>query len=600
MKHILFHLFPRSRSPSREAWRSPSIHRSIVHGIESTLRSNGWSSGNPMNHHHSTPRSLRDRSFVIIMREKNAMNMKFFVCACALAFVSRASVTSAFVSPSGRLRDRAIDVDAFMGERDVETPTRVEIQANARMNDIENREDDAFAAAAGYFALNSTRDAHLFYTFWPARTNARDAPLLIWLTGGPGCSSELALLYENGPYALTKELKLMRREYGWDVAANVIFVDSPVGTGFSYSTSRKDAARDEVVVANDLLEFLQEFLLARPELADNEVFVTGESYAGHYVPAFAHRIYESIKNKEGPVLINLVGIAIGNGLTDPAIQYAAYADYALGNDIVSAKAARLAQAKFPACREAIEACVNAPSSTSKKENRATCENAVDVCEDIPEILLEDAAQRNSGQSLNVYDIRKSCQGDLCYDFSLAEEYLNKPEVQKALGVNKPWSMCDNQVHADMMGDWMNDYEPMIPPMLEAGIRVMIYAGESDFICNWLGNLRWLRAMEWSGKEGFNAAHAYPFVIEPGASSDVVGGEVREFENLSFVKVSQAGHMVPMDQPRNALVMIQRFIKGVPIARGADSVEASDRGVEVTTKTTTTQVPRRAAESIAVA
>ena len=513
--------------------------------------------------------------------------------ACALATTTLMMVMGArpvvgLVSSSGRLRDSPIDIDALVrGER---------------TEGVQKSDVDPLAAAAGYFKLNSTADAHMFYTFFPMRDasvgDARDAPLVIWLTGGPGCSSELALLYENGPYELGEDMKLKQREYGWDVAANVIFVDSPVGTGFSYSSSRKDAARDEVVVANDLLEFLQEFLLTRPELADNEVFVTGESYAGHYVPAFAHRIYESIQNNEGPVLINLIGLAIGNGLTDPAIQYGAYADYSIGNDIVSSEAAEAAKKKFPECRVAIEKCVNAPQWASKKSTREKCLSAVELCEAIPEILLQDAAARNGGEALNVYDIRKSCQGDLCYDFSRAEEYLNRPDVQKALGVNKPWAMCDNQVHSDMMGDWMNDYEPMIPPMLESGIRVMIYAGESDFICNWLGNLRWVRAMDWSGKDGFNAAHAYPFVIDSAGSSDVVGGEVREYENLSFVKISQAGHMVPMDQPRNSLVMIQRFIKGVPIARGMDDTKVDS--VEVTSGASV-KAPRRSAErSIVVA
>jgi serine carboxypeptidase-like clade IV len=508
--------------------------------------------------------------------------------ACALASTMLcARPVDALVSSSGRLRDAPIDIDALV---------HGDASERARANDA-----NPLAAAAGYFKLNSTNDAHMFYIFFPIRSqpddeesvDARDAPLVIWLTGGPGCSSELALLYENGPYELGEDMKLKQREYGWDVAANVIFVDSPVGTGFSYSSSRKDAARDEVVVANDLLEFLQEFLLTRPELADNEVFVTGESYAGHYVPAFAHRIYESIQNDEGPVLINLIGLAIGNGLTDPAIQYGAYADYSIGNDIVSAKAAEDATKKFPECRVAIEQCVNAPKWATKKSTREKCLNAVELCEAIPEILLEDAAERNGGEALNVYDIRKSCQGDLCYDFSRAEEYLNRPEVQKALGVNKPWAMCDNQVHSDMMGDWMNDYEPMIPPMLESGIRVMIYAGESDFICNWLGNLRWVRAMDWSGKDGFNAAHAYPFVTDTAGSSDVVAGEVREYENLSFVKVSQAGHMVPMDQPRNSLVMIQRFIKGVPIARGMD--DSKDASVKIASDVSVQKAPRRAAE-----
>ena len=113
-------------------------------------------------------------------------------------------------------------------------------------------------------------------------------------------------------------------------------------------------------------------------------------------------------------------------------------------------------------------------------------------------------------------------------------------------------------------------------MLEGGIRAMIYAGENDFICNWLGNLRWVKAMEWSGQKGFNGESPQPFVVDQAGETDVIGGEVREYGLLSFVKISQAGHMVPMDQPRNALTMIERFVQGASIARGEKPVASETR------------------------
>lgn len=441
-----------------------------------------------------------------------------------------------------------------------------------------------YAASSGYFALNGTNDAHLFYTLFERRNAVVDAsasPLIVWLTGGPGCSSELASLYENGPYALERrgeDAVLTRRAHAWNDAGHLLYVDSPVGTGFSYSSSRRDAARDEVVVAEDLLLFLYAFFLRRPDLADVPVFVTGESYAGHYVPAFAHRIFVANQKEDGPVRINLRGVAVGNGLTDPEIQYGAYADFSLGNDIVSADAAEKAMKAYPGCRKAIEACA---AGGSGKANRATCVKAVDECQTIPETLLEDAASRLGGKQMNVYDIRKTCDAALCYDFSDAERWLNRPDVQKALGVNKKWEMCDSRVHADLMGDWMHAYvDGYIPPLLEAGIRVMIYAGDQDFICNALGNERWVKAMRWTGQEEFNAARTEPFVVSSDDGDDIVGGSVREAGQLSFVKVGNAGHMVPMDQPRNGLTMIQRFVNGEPIARGATPERSAPRRAAV--------------------
>jgi serine carboxypeptidase-like clade 4 len=153
----------------------------------------------------------------------------------------------------------------------------------------------------------------------------------------------------------------------------------------------------------------------------------------------------------------------------------------------------------------------------------------------------------------------------------------------------------------MMADWMRDLEPVIPPMLEAGVRVMVYAGEDDFICNWVGNRRWVRAMRWSGAEAFVATRAEPFVVD-----GVTGGEVIEAGALAFVKMSQSGHMVPMDQPKNALAMLDRFVRGVPIAGepwtgrgccgsgfGDEGGDEAGRKITLGGKTTSSE-PRRAA------
>jgi hypothetical protein len=139
--------------------------------------------------------------------------------------------------------------------------------------------------------------------------------------------------------------------------------------------------------------------------------------------------------------------------------------------------------------------------------------------------------------LNIYDVHKKCVGSLCYDFSLAQKFLNDPAVRSSLGVgDRKWEMCSGKVHEDMMADWMRNLEPTIPPMLEGGLRVMIYAGENDFICNWLGNHRWVKAMEWSGRAAFNAAMPEPFVVD-----GTTAGDVTELEgSLSFVKVSESG------------------------------------------------------------
>mmetsp|Transcript_30744 Transcript_30744/g.76505 ORF Transcript_30744/g.76505 Transcript_30744/m.76505 type:complete len:546 (+) Transcript_30744:27-1664(+) len=430
----------------------------------------------------------------------------------------------------------------------------------------ENKEaDGAFTApptpfehAAGYFALNRTSAANMFYFYFKSRGDPSTDPVVLWMTGGPGCSSELAVFYENGPYSINADLSLAVTPHGWDTVSNLIYVDQPINTGFSYSTDPADDVHDEKRVAEDMLQFLSEFVQAHPELDGNDFYITGESYAGHYVPAVSYRVFRAQQEGAGPGM-KLKGFAIGNGLTMPEIQYGAYGDYARGMDVVDKAAADAAAAVYPACAAKVRKCgggagKEGPAAESKKR-AAACLDAVDFCEAIPGGLLQAAGD------INVYDVRKHCVGSLCYDFSNAETFLNQPAVRAALGVgDRKWEMCSGKVHSDMMADWMRNLEPVVPPMLEAGLRVMIYAGEDDFICNWLGNRRWVRAMEWSGQAAFNATLPVPFVVD-----GVTGGDVIESGLLSFVKMSESGHMVPMDQPKNAVTMLQRFITGVPIA-----------------------------------
>ncbi|KDP43980.1 hypothetical protein JCGZ_05447 [Jatropha curcas] len=395
---------------------------------------------------------------------------------------------------------------------------------------------------AGYYKLPHTKAARMFYFLFESRNSKNDDPVVIWLTGGPGCSSELALFYENGPFQIANNLSLSWNDYGWDKASNLIFVDQPTGTGFSFTTDDNDIRHDEVGVSNDLYDFLQAFFKQHPELVKNDFYITGESYAGHYIPAFAARVHRGNKNKEG-IHINLKGFAIGNGLTNPGIQYKAYTDYALDNSLIQQSDYERINKMIPECEQATKACGT--------NGGYSCESAFSVCNDIFNAILQVAGD------INYYDIRKTCDGQLCYDFSNLETFLNKKTVRDALGVGElEFVSCSSEVYDAMVTDWMRNLEVGIPALLEDGIKVLIYAGEKDLICNWLGNSRWVQAMEWSGQKEFGASPDVPFIVEGEEA-----GQLKSHGPLTFLKVHEAGHMVPMDQPKAALQMLKSWMQG---------------------------------------
>ncbi|KAG9441736.1 hypothetical protein H6P81_017590 [Aristolochia fimbriata] len=394
---------------------------------------------------------------------------------------------------------------------------------------------------AGYYKLAHSHDARMFYLFFESR-NTKDDPVVLWLTGGPGCSSELAVFYENGPFTIANNMSLLWNEYGWDKVSNLLFVDQPTGTGFSYTTDKRDLRHNENDVSNDLYDFLQAFFSEHPQFVKNEFYITGESYAGHYIPALAGRVHQGNKAKEG-IHINLKGFAIGNGLTNPAIQYRAYTDYAKDMGIIQEADYNRINKILPACELAIKIC-----GTS---GTAACIASYLVCNTIFNSIMSIAGK------VNYYDVRKQCEGDLCYDFSNMDKFLNQKSVRAALGVGDiDFVSCSPTVYQAMLTDWMRNLEVGIPALVEDGIKMLVYAGEYDLICNWLGNSRWVHSMEWSGQQQFGSAPTVPFKVD-GAET----GVLKSFGPVSFLKVHDAGHMVPMDQPKAALEMLRRWTRG---------------------------------------
>ncbi|CAN4101559.1 unnamed protein product [Withania somnifera] len=346
---------------------------------------------------------------------------------------------------------------------------------------------------AGYYRLPHTKDARMFYFFFESRSSQND-PVVIWLTGGPGCSSELAVFYENGPFNIADNMSLVWNDFGWDKVSNLIYVDQPTGTGFSYTSDDDDIRHDERGVSSDLYDFLQ-------------------------------------------------GFAIGNGLTNPEIQYKAYTDYALDMRLIKQSDYNAIDKSYPKCQQAIRLCGT--------DGGSACMAAYLVCTSIFNKIV------NTVGNKNYYDVRKTCDGDLCYDFSNMENLLNDEQVKFALGVGDiEFVSCSSTVYQAMQLDWMRNLEACIPPLLEDGIKVLVYAGEYDLICNWLGNSRWVHAMEWSRQRDFRAARSAPFTVD---------GEEKGIQKnhgpLTFLRVHDAGHMVPMDQPKAALEMLQRWMQG---------------------------------------
>lgn len=378
--------------------------------------------------------------------------------------------------------------------------------------------------------------------FFESRNDPKNDPVVLWLNGGPGCSSMTGLFLELGPATIDKNIKVVNNPHAWNTNASVLFLDQPVNTGFSYGGG---SVSDTVAAAKDVYALLTLFFHKFPEYAEQDFHISGESYGGHYVPTIATEI---LSHKERN--INLKSILVGNGLTDEYTQYAYYRPMACGEGgypaVLDESACQSMDNALPRCQGLIKSCYESGSAWTCVPASIYCNNAFI------------GPFQQTGR--NVYDVRSECEDsdNLCYTaLSWISEWLNKPETMEALGVEvESYASCNFDVNRDflMHGDWMKPIHHLVPKLLEE-IPVVIYAGDADFICNWLGNQAWTNALEWDGAEGFADAK-----IEPLKLGKKEYGNVKSSGNFTFIQIYEAGHMTPLDQPEPANDFLNRAIR----------------------------------------
>ncbi|KAG5176491.1 Alpha/Beta hydrolase protein [Tribonema minus] len=395
---------------------------------------------------------------------------------------------------------------------------------------------------AGYIPVNGGK---LFYWLFESANKPALDPLVIWLNGGPGCSSMDGLFLENGPLQLTgpKKKDLTGNMYSWHNVANVLYVDQPVGTGLSITADDTYADSEAQVDAN-FYAFLQGFMALHPSLASRALYFTGESHAGHYIPSMIVYILDAnAPGGSSAVVLNVKGAAIGNGWTAPRYQYDV-SEYAFGAGLVAEGQLRALQARAAACRANID----------KKNYRSN------VCYELLDAVVE--ASGPQGKRACIYDVRR-----FGYDFppgrDAVQDYLNRADVRAALHVaDDPaqFKECTDPPFYHL-AQWDGlGVMPQVASILEAGQRLLFFNGQHDLICNHVGNERWLSELSWSGAQAYRESDRGAWVVESGDIEGPAGYYKKSANNgLAYLLVRGAGHMVPMDVPKAALDMLTRFL-----------------------------------------
>ncbi|XP_047951379.1 serine carboxypeptidase 24-like [Salvia hispanica] len=436
----------------------------------------------------------------------------------------------------------AISINAYAEAQDLDRITALPGQPAVK-----------FSQYSGYVTVNEEEGRALFYWLTEAAVDPHTKPLLLWLNGGPGCSSvAYGVSEEIGPFRINKNgSSLYHNEYSWNKVANILFLESPAGVGFSYtntSSNLEDSGDDRT--AEDALIFLRRWMDRFPQYKSREFYLAGESYAGHYVPQLANKIYDYNNHSSQPI-INLKGFIVGNADTDSIYDYIGTVNYwwshALISDHTYNSLLKLCNNSFkstyPKC---VDILIYADQEIGKINQYNIYTEACNVTQ---------AGGGRSKRFLHYKRVAQSTTGfDPCTE-SYAEIYYNRPDVQKALHANTTaipykWTACSDT----LFNNWKDAPASMLPvytKLIAAGLRIWVFSGDTDAIVPITATRLSLSHLNLKIKTPWYAWY----------TGGKVGGWTEVYDGLTFATVRGAGHEVPLTQPARAFKVIESFLSG---------------------------------------
>ncbi|KAF3772857.1 Serine carboxypeptidase-like 45 [Nymphaea thermarum] len=343
-----------------------------------------------------------------------------------------------------------------------------------------------FQQFAGYITVDRKGERALFYYFVEAETEPSSKPLVIWFNGGPGCSSVgVGAFSENGPFRPSGNI-LVRNEYSWNTEANMLYVETPAGVGFSYSRNISDyqGMNDErtgkiYVTSRDNLAFLRRWFVKFPEYKNRDLFITGESYAGHYIPQLAELLIRANKQQKE---FNLKGIALGNPLLDFYIDFNSRAEFLWSHGLISDSTYRIFSRNCTYPRYISEyfrgnvssICVLVISTVVREMSKFV---------DAYDVTLDVCISSQKMQSLVLSPMQMTGKIDVCVEDETVN-YFNRKDVQRALharlaGVSE-WQVCSSILDYNML-DLAIPTISLLGSIVKSGIPVLVYSGDQDSV-----------------------------------------------------------------------------------------------------------------------
>jgi len=449
-----------------------------------------------------------------------------------------------------------------------------------------------FKHYSGYLQADDKQPGNRFWHYWfvESQSNPAKDPLVLWLNGGPGCSSLLGLLTELGPFRMGENNTVVENLYAWNKKANIIFMESPAGVGYSYAVDGDVKANDDTTAKQNYIA-LKNFLKKFPQYNNTPIYLTGESYGGVYLPTLAVLV-------DNDRSMNLKGVAIGNGYLDAnklaeALVYFSYFHGLVGRSTWQGLSKYCCEGRPPARGQCNFMSSDRSEQCAAFVYKATDEiinsgvnpyNLYDQCasastsQRLPEKLSFSSYRENVDKQLilsafNVTSparvqrkrwvqdgVQNKLRGDPpCTDDSVVVNYLNQPEVRNALHIpgklRTQFATCFDKIDYTMQYPARPDgLAPQMRKLIASKrkLTLLVYNGDIDLMCNFFGD-------EWFVDDlGRKVIKDYSKWL----TNNQLSGFAKYFDGIAYFTIRGAGHMVPTDRPAEALHMFEHFLDGL--------------------------------------
>ncbi|GLT75375.1 hypothetical protein SLA2020_471060 [Shorea laevis] len=429
-----------------------------------------------------------------------------------------------------------------------------------------------FKLETGYVGVG---DVEFFYYFIESEGKPAEDPLLLWLTGGPGCSAISGLLFEIGPIQFNMVKyngtlpTLALNPHSWTKVASIIFLDAPVGTGFSYSRSEQGYKSKDTIYAKQSYDFLRKWLLSHQKFVTNPLYIAGDSFSGMIVPIIAKAISDGIEDGHRPQL-NLKGYLLGNPATESKFDDNSKIPFAhrlgLISDELYESAKTSCQGDYIKVEKSDKKCAEDLQAISERTTRVNRPHVLEPKCPSEFQQLNKIKMNNRRYFLEDYeepfllpDYQFGCRN---YNSYLCNIWANDISVQKAIHIRKgtvtTWIRCNRSLPYEKDVQSALSYHLYLNTR---GYRALIYSGDHDMLVPYLGTMSWIKALNFSIVDDWR-----PWMVD-----GQVAGYSREFKNnFTFATLKGGGHTAPEYQPRECFAMFKRWISGESLSSIATS------------------------------